>query len=236
MFRRLSRFLLSLTALLTLQGCIDLDMTGLEHIGDGLSGGGGYGGGWGPTCGGPPGAVKWVTLDWMPYDAYTQVGDSIEMTAQAQDGACNTVIVDLTKSWSSSDTTIASVKAWLPAGATATVSTSRLGVADITVTTNGVSASRAVHVVQRVAEIRMNPAAATIAVGDSVYVTATAIGVDGKPVIEPTMYLSSADFELFGFRYDMTGVWIFGKKTGTGSVQAQMFQRLATMSVTVIAR
>jgi hypothetical protein len=237
MSRRLSALMFTVFTSLALQGCVDVDLTGLEALGDGLGGsGGGSGGGWAATCNGTPGTISSVVFNSVPYDYYTQAGDSIEIGALLLDGTCKTVTVDLLKSWSTSDTTVATVRPRLPSGASATAYTYAPGAAQVVITVNGFSGFTWVHVVQRVAEIRMNPATATIAAGDSVYVTATAIGVDGKPVTELPLFFRSDNLDIFSVRYDVAGVWIFGKKSGTGAVSAHIFEHIANTSITVVTR
>lgn len=235
MSRRRSALLVSALALITLQGCMDLDFSGLDM--DGL-GGGGYGGGWGPACDGPVGTIQTVWVTSASKDYYLELGDSVTLTASLMDGACNMVVLDLMKSWSTTAADSLSLRPLGPAGEHAIFKPQQTGVAEIKVSVNNAVGMTSVEAIPRIQGIVMTPSSATIRVGDSVLVSAVARYVGGSVVDYPYVWfdLDQQSGVTEGLWYSDAGIWIIGRKPGKSPVVARLLKHSAISEITVVAR
>lgn len=234
MSRRLSVLMLSVLALVTLQGCFKMDFSGLES---GLeSSGFGGGGGWGVTCDGPVHAITYITLTSSSFEYYTQLGDSVTISASLMDGACTPVVMDLTSNWSTSAPEVVSITPQRPAGERAIATPRALGAAEIKVTINSVVGTTWVHVVPRIAAMEMVPASATVRMGDSVFVSATLTDPAGKVVNDVPVNFYADYSDVIEVRVGPNGMWVHGRTVGIASVQARVFERFSTSKITVVAR
>ena len=128
--------LISALALLTLQGCFDISLG--PDVGPDT------------RCKGNPGQVSWVQLTRPPSDNLAiHVGDSVIVTAELIDKACEFPILDLEDNWSSSAPAILSIRP-LPYPLMKAVVVARdVGTATISVSIDNVEGAMAINVVAR---------------------------------------------------------------------------------------
>ena len=138
------------------------------------------------------------------------VGDSIRMTAEALDGLGNP-IASVTFEWSSSDTAVATVdregwvRAWAP------------GTAQVVVGAAGTTASAVAEIaaVQVPNRIVLSEPPDSLAVGDSIRMTAEALDGLGNPIASVTFEWSSSDTAIA--TVDQEG-WVRARAPGTAQV------------------
>ena len=152
------------------------------------------------------------------------VGDSIQMTAEAFDALSNAV-AGVTFEWSSSDTTIATVdqQGW--------VRGKSAGSAEITVTAGpAASASVGVMVEQVPHTIVLSEFPDSLAVGDSIQMTAEALDGLGSPIANVTFEWSSGDTTIV--TVDQQG-WVRARGAGSTEITVTLAEVSASKSLRV---
>ena len=109
---------------------------------------------------------------------FVSLGDTLTLSATAFDAQGNK-IEGLTVAWSSADTTVATVDTL---GYVVSVGN---GTVDISAARASVSAIATAHVAQVAASLEVLPAVDTVAVGDSLALTALAADANGHPILAP---------------------------------------------------
>ena len=116
----------------------------------------------------------------------TTLGQTAQLAAEVRD-QIGRVMEGTTVSWSSSDTTVATVDA------SGLATTAGNGTATITAASGSASDSAVVTVVQRVSAVVVSPATDTLVVGDTLRLAAAATDANGHPVAEATFAWASGD-------------------------------------------
>ena len=237
MSRRISGLIVPILALCALQGCLDIDMTGLEDaLGSGY-GDGGYGdGGFGGFCQGTKGTPSFAQLRPTAYESHLQLGDSIDVKAIVVDGACSEMAVALTGAWSVSPPTVATVESFGVLDDSARVRARALGNATVHLRKDSLEASITFTVVPRMATFVLDPASATIKVGDSVWVSTTATDTAGRVWGELPIAWTFANAGAAIMNFQQQGLWIIGIQPGKLTATARLFAMTRSSVITVIAR
>lgn len=168
-----------------------------------------------------PAAVGSVTV--QPSSASVTVGQSTTLTATVKD--VNGNVVTRTVSWSSSNTSVATVT---QAGVVTGVAS---GTATITATADGVSGTASVSVsLVPVATVTVQPSTATISVGQTVTLSATTKDANGNVLTGRTVTWSSSNTSIA--TVSSTGV-VTGVAAGTATITATSEGKTGTSTVTV---
>ena len=186
-----------------------------------------------PTAPSPVASVR-VNLP----SATIEIGDTGQLTATPED-ATNRPLSGLSVTWSSDHPEVATVNS---AGVVTAVAA---GTANITATCEGRSASTVIQVsAVRVASVTVTPPTASITVGGTVQLTATATDSRGNPLTGRIVRWSSADASVATVDGTglVTGVGAGGpvtitakiaKKSGTSAIMVTTVPRVPVASVTV---
>ncbi len=118
--------------------------------------------------------------------ALTTLGQTAQLAAEVRD-QIGRVMEGATVSWSSSDTTVATVDA------SGLATTAGNGTATITAASGSASDSAVVTVAQQVSGIAVSPATHTLVVGDTLRLAAAATDANGQPVAGTTFVWASGD-------------------------------------------
>lgn len=163
-------------------------------------------------------------LEVTPGTASVQTGASVPLTARAFDTDGNPIASPVLR-WSSSDVSVATV------ATTGVVSTLAPGSVRIAVSSMGRSAVSNLTVVPRpVASIALSPAQATVIVGRTTRITATALDATGAPLAGRTITFTSSDASVATIRSDGT---VTGIAPGSATIVATSEGRTAQAAVTV---
>ena len=155
--------------------------------------------------------------------ALTALGQTAQLTAEVLD-QLDRVMEGVAVSWSSADTTIATVDS---AGlATAAGS----GATTITGTAGEASGEAVVTVMQSAGSVVVSPAADTIELGDTLRLTAEAFDVNGHMIVGTEFTWSSSDVPVA--RVDGSGV-VLGVGEGTATITAMAGSGQGTAEITV---
>lgn len=181
------------------------------------------GGGSGDVVGPPtPTPVASVTLDRTT--ASIAVGGTVTLTATPRDASGNT-LTGRSITWSSNDTTVATVNAG------GTVTGKAAGTAKVTATSEGQSASATITVTPApVASVTLDRTSAAIAAGSSVTLTATTKDAAGTVLTGRAVTWSSSNTAVA--TVDQNGV-VTGKTVGTDTVTATSEGKTAQAVITV---
>ena len=211
-----------------LQGCVDLsDSMGPIEI---------PGGNWGGFCDDSTPDPAFVGVYFLDAQRYVQLGDSLMVYASVLNGRCQPISIDLMSSWSSSNNSVATIEPVPPNGEVAIVRTRATGVASAIATAKGAAGSVEFQVIPRVATMVLNPATATLRVGDSIRVSPVAKSASGQiiPVV-PVQY-SYEQSPAVMMNFTDKGIWIYGQNPGTFTLQAQVFDLQSTAVITIVKR
>lgn len=181
------------------------------------------GGGSGDVVGPPtPTPVASVTLDRTT--ASIAVGGTVTLTATPRDASGNT-LTGRSITWSSNDTTVATVNAG------GTVTGKAAGTAKVRATSEGQSASATITVTPApVASVTLDRTSAAIAAGSSVTLTATTKDAAGTVLTGRAVTWSSSNTAVA--TVDQNGV-VTGKTVGTDTVTATSEGKTAQAVITV---
>jgi uncharacterized protein YjdB len=161
----------------------------------------------------------------LPATASLVAGQSMTLTPVVRDEN-DVVVTDRVVTWSSSNTSVATVS---PAGLVRSLIT---GSATITATSEGKSASTALTVTPApVGSVTVAPFTLTLASGSTVSLTATIKDVNGTTVTDRTVTWTSSD-DLVA-TVSPTGV-LTGLATGSATITATSEDRFGTATVTVV--
>lgn len=167
---------------------------------------------------------------------FVQLGDSLTVQASVLDGQCRPLSLDLMTSWSSSNNAVATVHPLPPMGDFAVVRPKAVGIASAIVTAQGAPGSLEFEVIPRVASLVLNPATATLRVGDSIRVSAVAKSASGQVIpVVPVRYTYDQSPTVMT-NYTDKGIWVYGKSPGTFTIEAQLFALRASSVITIVNR
>ena len=170
----------------------------------------------------PPEPVASVEV--VPASASVQVGGTVQFSAIVRDAGRN-ALSGRAVAWSTSDERIASVS---PGGL---VTGRAEGPVTITATSEGKSGSASVTVTRvPVASVVVSPASATITIGGSVQLSATARDANGQPLSGRAVTWSSSNTDLA--TVSATGL-VSGRAPGEVTITATSEGRNGTSSITV---
>ena len=153
------------------------------------------------------------------------VGDSIQMTAEAFDALGN-AIADLTFEWSSSDTTIATVdqEGWVRARSA--------GSAEISVAAGPAASAMAPVIVEQLPHtVVLSTPRDSLAVGDSIQMTAEAFDALGNAIADLTFEWSSSDTTIA--TVDQEG-WVRARSAGSAEITVKVGDLSASTSLVSI--
>ena len=149
--------------------------------------------GWAFACGDggtdpqPPESPEPASVTVSPSTAeFTAVGATVQLTAEVRDQS-GQAIAGAAVAWMSGDASVATVNAG------GLVTAAGNGTATITATAGSASGTAAVTVVQMVIAVAVSPEADTLAVGDTVRLSATAIDTNGNAIPDAEFAWSSSD-------------------------------------------
>ncbi|WP_420634363.1 Ig-like domain-containing protein [Candidatus Palauibacter sp.] len=153
----------------------------------------------------------------------TSLGETVELTATVRDrdGAS---LTGVTIRWASSDVAVATVTD------EGLVTAVRNGVAAVTASAGGVTGNAAVTVEQRAAAVIVTPAADTLAVGDTLRLSAVATDGNGHPVATAQFAWSSDDTTVA--RVDSTGL-VTAAGSGMTTIAVSAGSASASAAITV---
>ena len=157
----------------------------------------------------------------VPRDSLA-VGDSVQMSAEALDALGNP-IPDVTFRWSSSDTTILTVsqKGWVRARTG--------GSAEITAATGTTArATATVTAVQVPDSIVLSAPRDSLAVGDSLQLSAEALDALGNPIADVTFAWSSSDTAILTVNQEG---WVRARAAGSAEITAALEELSASRSL-----
>src|SRR2546426_762367 len=171
--------------------------------------------------------VKTVTVS--PPTATVALGQTVQLTATLRDASGN-VLTGRTVTWSSSNLAVATVVATVDG--TGLVTGVSAGPAVITATSEGKSGSASVTVTAPVATVTVTPATASVAVGQTVQLTATLRDANGN-VLSGRTVLWTSDNAVVA-TVDGTGL-VTGVSAGPAVITATSEGKSGSASVTVTA-
>jgi hypothetical protein len=172
----------------------------------------------------PIGPVFSITVS-PTFGTITALGHTQLFTAVARD-ANGTVVPNVTFTWSSDDIKVATIDA-------AGLATGRgHGLTTIRASANGRSGTASLVVIQLVTSVRIVPASAIIATGDSVPFTAVALDATGNVIPSATFVWSSTDPAVASVS---AGGMATGVASGTAGIRATSGGASATATLDVIS-
>ena len=154
---------------------------------------------------------------------FTAIGQTGQLSAEVRD-QIGRPMVDVSVSWSSSDTTVAAVDS---AGL---VTAAGIGVTAVTVTVGEVSGASFVTVEQSAGSVIVSPRADTLAPADTLRLLAEAYDENGHPVESAQFSWSSSDVSVA--RVDGSGL-VHGVAEGTATITATVDDARGTAEITV---
>ena len=155
--------------------------------------------------------------------ALTALGHTVQLTAEVRDQNAR-VMAGATVTWSSGDTSVATVDA---AGLVTAVAE---GTATVTASAGSASGSAVVTVMPSVATVEVSPSAETLAVGATVQLTAEAFDANGHAVTEAEFSWESSDIAIA--TVDASGL-VTGLAEGTATITASSGSAQGTAAITV---
>jgi uncharacterized protein YjdB len=165
-----------------------------------------------------------ATVDLAPTTATITIGGTSQLTATLKDAA-GTVLTDRTITWTSDNDLIASVSS------TGLVTSKSVGSATITATVEGKSATAKVDVVPvPVSTVSVTPPSASLVVGGTVQLNATAKDAGGNALTGRTIAWSTSDAAVATVS---TSGLVTAQAVGTATITATSEGKTATVPITV---
>ena len=173
----------------------------------------------------PPPPVASVELS--PSAATIEVGENVQLTATVRDAAGN-VLTDRVVSWSSSNTSLATVNS------SGRVTGQSPGTVTITATSEGKSGTATVEVTDAppppVASVEVSPSSTTVQVGNTVQLTATLRDASGSVLTGRVLTWSSSNTSVATVN---SSGRVTGQSAGTATITATSEGQSGTATVTV---
>ena len=169
--------------------------------------------------------VPVATVTVSPASASVQAGQTVQLTATPQDANGNP-LTGRAVTWSSSNTTVASVSS------SGLVTGNVAGSATITATSEGQSGTAAITVTNvPVASVTVTPASASVNEGKTVQLTATPKDANGNPLTGRTITWSSSNTAVA--TVSSSGL-VTGKVAGSATITATSEGQSGTSAITVV--
>jgi len=181
----------------------------------------------------------------VDHGAIVEVGDTVRLSATGSvDGIIGILFYDrlLDASWTSSDPKIAQLQPLpLPPQQDSSTPTQTLvrglrpGTVTVTASARGLSGKALLRVIPVVATIQVRTAHDTLAVGDTIVVTAAVLDADGAPILGvPITFEAEGAAQLDG--YDDTSARVVAVATGPATVLVRFRHAMGEAALVVVPR